>query len=63
VLLPVPRLGITGGLPGETTGLWVSEPHRALAFGAVYFLAQALFELRPPQWALCQFSPSRRESS
>jgi hypothetical protein len=40
-LLPVPRLGIdetvvaAAAIPGN--GLWVDEPHRVLAFGALYF--------------------------
>lgn len=41
VMLPVPRLGLTPAvqarleLPGS--GLWVDEPHRVIAFGALYF--------------------------
>ncbi|MBX7247311.1 MAG: hypothetical protein K1X53_17585 [Candidatus Sumerlaeaceae bacterium] len=49
VLVPLPKLGLTGGvvgslhLPGK--GLWISEPHRVIAFGFIYFAAQATFEL------------------
>ncbi|HEV8583989.1 MAG TPA: hypothetical protein VGT02_03360 [Methylomirabilota bacterium] len=52
-MLPVPRLGVTRAvvaaqeLPGE--GLWVDEPHRALAFGVLYFTVVGLWELSP--WA------------
>lgn len=43
VLLPVPRLGMHAdlhlqfGLGDDTTGLWITEPHRVVAFGALYF--------------------------
>lgn len=51
ILLPVPRLGIvntaTLGLTGG--GLWVSEPHRLLAFGALYYLAQVWIALARPR--------------
>jgi hypothetical protein len=46
VLAPVPELGLTPrvvaslGLPGE--GLWIDEPHRALAFGFLYFAVTAI---------------------
>jgi len=45
VFLPVPRLGIGTdaaaqlGLAGS--GLWVDEPHRVIAFGAIYFALSA----------------------
>ena len=48
-LLPIPRLGLSADLissfavPGG--GLWVEEPHRMLAFGALYFLTQGVSEL------------------
>lgn len=41
IWLPLPRLGLERGvlqaldLPGS--GLWIDEPHRVLAFGALYF--------------------------
>jgi hypothetical protein len=41
VVLPVPRLGLTpdvvGGLHLIGSGLWVSQPWRLIAFGALYF--------------------------
>ena len=40
-LLPVPRLGINAdivnGLDLPGSGLWISEPHRVVAFGVIYF--------------------------
>jgi hypothetical protein len=41
LFLPLPRLGLSAdiqpqlGLPGS--GIWVDEPHRVIAFGALYF--------------------------
>jgi hypothetical protein len=43
VLLPVPRLGMQAdlqpsfGLGEDSGGLWIDEPHRVVAFGAIYF--------------------------
>lgn len=54
VFLPVPRLGITPevvsreSLPGS--GLWVSQPHRVIAFGFLYFAAVGLSELFAHRW-------------
>ncbi|HVS12710.1 MAG TPA: hypothetical protein VMV46_02205 [Thermoanaerobaculia bacterium] len=51
VLLPWPRLGITGELasaartPGSS-GIWVEEPHRVIAVGAIYFLVMGVLEVR-----------------
>jgi len=48
-LLPVPHLGVTADviaankLPGE--GLWVDEPYRVIAFGALYFTSQGAVEI------------------
>lgn len=44
VLLPLPRLGVRGtlrdyGMQGGARGAWVDDPHRALAFGVLYFSA------------------------
>jgi hypothetical protein len=43
-LLPLPRLGMQPDVVAELnlpgSGLWIDEPHRVLAFGAVYFAAQ-----------------------
>ena len=52
VMLPIPALGVTGafreGIPGS--GLWVSEPHRVLAFGFLYFTAVGISELFSHRW-------------
>lgn len=54
VFLPIPRLGMRAelmpqfGLVGE--GLWVDEPHRVIAFGAIYFTLTAWMKLR--DWAI-----------
>lgn len=49
VLLPVPRLGLTPDVVAQLHlsggGLWVSQPHTAIAFGALYFSALALVRL------------------
>jgi hypothetical protein len=42
-LLPLPRFGVRGslhdyGMKGAARGAWVDSPHRALAFGFLYFL-------------------------
>ena len=48
-LAPLPSFGITPAvvsaehLPGS--GLWISQPHRVIAFGFLYFLAQGIWEL------------------
>jgi len=48
-LLPVPRLGITREIVAQqgftSSGLWPDQPHRAIAFGALYFTVLGLFEL------------------
>lgn len=53
-ILPLPRFGIdeavvnAAAIPGS--GLWVDEPHRVVAFGALYFgfMAWAKASWRPP---------------
>jgi hypothetical protein len=49
VLLPLPTLGITSAIAGayglEGEGLWVEEPHRALAFGFLYYAVVGWSEL------------------
>lgn len=55
VWLPVPRFGITPAvvaaeaLPGS--GLWIEEPHRAIAFGVIYYFMMTWSELRGHRWA------------
>ena len=54
ILLPLPALGLTPGvvaslhLPGS--GAWISQPHRAMAFGFLYFTAIACSELGSHGW-------------
>ncbi|MBB5209708.1 hypothetical protein [Chiayiivirga flava] len=54
VMLPLPRLGMSQSLQpafGLTgSGVWVDEPHRVVAFGALYFatLAWMKWRARPP---------------
>jgi hypothetical protein len=41
-LLPLPRLGVREharayGVDRKATGLWMEQPHRVIAFGALYF--------------------------
>lgn len=60
-LLPVPRFGIddaarlAADLPGS--GLWISQPHRVIAFGFVYFGLTALVEARH-RWHELRTSPA-----
>lgn len=46
VVLPIPHLGITREIAGSLDlpggGAWADEPHRAVAFGFLYFTAVAL---------------------
>ena len=50
-MLPLPRLGIDAALaqsialPGSS-GLWVEQPHRVVAFGLLYFAATAALKWR-----------------
>lgn len=50
VVLPLPRLGVTrsmlGELSGDTSGVWVSEPHRAVAFAMLYFGIVGLLQMK-----------------
>ncbi|MES9969616.1 MAG: hypothetical protein ABW092_06245 [Candidatus Thiodiazotropha sp.] len=50
LLLPIPDLGfhtnIAQALGGSASGIWIDEPHRALAFALLYFTSLALFKLR-----------------
>jgi hypothetical protein len=47
ILIPLPELGLgrhAPHLPGE--GLWVDEPHRAIAFGFIYFAANGMTAMK-----------------
>lgn len=54
VMLPLPALGITPEVVAaqgfEIGGLWTSEPHRAVACGAMYFGLIGVAELFLPRW-------------
>jgi hypothetical protein len=54
ILLPIPRFGLTPGVvAGQHLtggGLWIDEPHRAMAFGFLYFAATAISELYGHRW-------------
>lgn len=58
-LLPLPALGLSGidraalGLPASASGIWIDEPYRVMAFGALYF-----FLLAFAKWKLCKSGPS-----
>lgn len=49
VVPPIPRLGITPDVVAaqqfNSSGLWVEEPHRVIAFGFFYFTALGLYEI------------------
>ncbi|MBI4667428.1 MAG: hypothetical protein HY751_13580 [Nitrospinae bacterium] len=55
-LLPVPELGITSDVARAqeftSSGLWVDEPQRVVAFGFLYFGALALSELSGYRWMI-----------
>jgi hypothetical protein len=52
----VPKLGITeavrdaAGFDGNSTGLWESEPHRAIAGAVLYFIIMGLFRPYFSRW-------------
>ncbi len=50
LLLPVPRLGIGGGLSGVGEGIWVDEPWRPVAMGVMYFGLVGWYQLRWRAW-------------
>ena len=53
--IPIPRRGVTADiaqrmrLPGGS-GLWVDQPHRAIAAAALYFLLLGVVELAVMTW-------------
>jgi hypothetical protein len=59
---PLPRLGMTERLvrslelPGS--GLWVDEPHRVLAFGALYFTLIGVWSYAGRRWMARGTTPS-----
>ncbi len=54
IMLPIPPLGVTKeiihsmGMSGS--GLWIDEPHRLVAFGALYFSLIGLAEISIEKW-------------
>jgi hypothetical protein len=54
VILPVPRFGISPEYVAsqhlEGGGLWIDQPHRALAAGFLYFTAVGISELFEHRW-------------
>lgn len=54
MLLPLPQLGVTDAMiaemNGKMGGLWFTEPYKVLAFGFLYFMEIALFELLINKW-------------
>jgi hypothetical protein len=54
VVPPVPRLGVTpdvvSALHLPSSGLWISQPWRVLAFGFLYYTATAISEWRDHRW-------------
>lgn len=62
VILPVPRFGITRAVVSDQefsgSGLWIDEPHRAIAFGFLYFTTLGLASL-----TTFKLVPSRESSA
>jgi hypothetical protein len=54
ILLPLPRLGVRSSMLGkmgeDSGGLWVEEPHRVVAFAAIYFTLVGLTTLFAHRW-------------
>ncbi|HEY6784664.1 MAG TPA: hypothetical protein VI159_06905 [Gemmatimonadales bacterium] len=55
IVLPIPRLGITSSVIAaqqiHSSGLWVEQPQRVLAFGVMYFLLTGWSDLKGHTWA------------
>lgn len=54
VILPIPRLGVRrsmlGDIAEDSGGVWVDDPHRVVAFAALYFTLIGLFTLFSHRW-------------
>ena len=54
LFLPIPALGVTDEVirlqEFTSSGAWIDEPYRVLAFGFLYFLATGLSELYSHRW-------------
>ncbi len=63
ILPPVPRFGVTpdvvSGLHLPSSGLWIREPWRVLAFGFLYFTATGISELYDHRWIRAQDLPAQ----
>lgn len=55
VVIPVPRFGLTAGVVAAqhlpSSGLWIEQPQRAMAFGFLYFVSVGISELFDNRWA------------
>lgn len=55
IVMPMPRLGITSAVIAaqqiHSSGLWVEQPQRVLAFGVMYFLLTGWSDLKGHTWA------------
>ncbi len=60
-LAPLPRLGITPDVVARqqlpSSGLWVEQPHRVVAFGFIYFTAVGVSELFRHRWIKASHLP------
>lgn len=67
VLLPVPALGITPEVirlqAFTSSGLWIDEPQRVLAFGVLYFVGVGLSELVSHRWIPDAHVPAASEAT
>ena len=54
LFLPLPRFGLTSefvrGLHLPSSGVWIEQPHRVIAFGAAYFTLVGCSELAGHRW-------------
>jgi hypothetical protein len=62
IVMPIPRLGITREVAalqdfGGVSGLWISDPHRPIAMGVLYFTSVGLWTLYAPLYLV---RPKRR---
>lgn len=61
-VLPVPPLGVTPEVVAaqqyNMRGLWIDQPHRALAFGAFYFAIVGVWEIVGRVWIVRERAPS-----
>jgi hypothetical protein len=58
-----PRVAATIHMPSSVSGAWVSEPHRLVAFGFLYFTAVGVSELFHHAWLRMQATPAPQPAS